>query len=71
MKYSLSTPWDVSTASYVTNTSSTGDTGQYGLTFATDGTKMYTCGTTLDYIKEWNLSTPWDLSTAVFYQKFG
>ena len=70
-EYSLSTPWDVSTASYVTNTSSTGDTGQYGLTFATDGTKMYTCGTTLDYIKEWNLSTPWDLSTAVFYQNSG
>lgn len=69
-EYSLSTPWDVSTASYVTRLA-TGDSNQVGLTFATDGTKMYTCGSTLDYIKEWNLSTPWDLSTAVFYQNSG
>ena len=69
-EYSLSTPWDISTASYVQRLS-TGDSTQYGLTFATDGTKMYTCGATLDYIKEWNLSTPWDLSTATFHQNSG
>lgn len=69
-EYSLSTPWDISTASYVTNLA-TGDTNQVGLTFATDGTKMYTCGYSLDYIKEWNLSTAWDLSTATFHQNSG
>lgn len=69
-EYSLSTPWDVSTASYVTNIL-TGESGQVGLTFATDGTKMYTCGTTFDYIKEWNLSTAWDLSTATLHQDSG
>ena len=37
-EYSLSTPWDISTASYVQRLS-TGDSGQVGLTFATDGTK--------------------------------
>lgn len=69
-EYSLSTAWDVSTASYVQNFA-TGDTGQTGITFSEDGTKMYTCGQALDYIKEWDLSTAWDVSTAVINQNSG
>ena len=69
-EYDLSTPWDVSTASFV-QSKGTGDTTQYGLTFTSDGAKMYTSGATLDRIKEWDLSTPWDVSTAVFYQDSG
>ena len=70
-EYSLSTPWDVSTASFVHASTNVGDTSQYGVTFATDGTKMYTVGGALDYIKEWNLSTAWDVSTATFHQNSG
>lgn len=69
-EYSLSTPWDVSTASFV-QSKGTGDTTQYSVTFTSDGTKMYTSGGTLDRIREWDLSTPWDVSTAVFYQDSG
>ena len=69
-EYDLSTPWDVSTASFV-QSKGTGDTTQYGLTFTSDGAKMYTSGATLDRIREWDLSTPWDVSTAVFYQDSG
>ena len=69
-EYDLSTPWDVSTASFV-QSKVTGDTIQYGLTFTSDGAKMYTSGATLDRIREWDLSTPWDVSTAVFYQDSG
>jgi len=69
-EYDLSTPWDVSTASFV-QSKGTGDSNQYGLTFTSDGAKMYTSGATLDRIREWDLSTPWDVSTAVFYQDSG
>ena len=69
-EYSLSTPWDVSTASFV-QSKGTGDSSQYSVTFTSDGTKMYTSGGTLDRIREWDLSTPWDVSTAVFYQDSG
>jgi hypothetical protein len=69
-EYSLTTAWDVSTASYVQNFV-TGDTGQNAITFSDDGTKMYTMGYTLDYIKEWDLSTAWSLSTVTFVQDSG
>lgn len=69
-EYSLSTAWDVSTASYVQNFA-TGDSVNTGVAFSSDGAKMYTCGQTLDYIKEWNLSTAWDVSTATLNQISG
>ena len=69
-EYSLSTAWDVSTASYVQNFA-TGDSTNTGVAFSSDGTKMYTCGQTFDYIKEWNLSTAWDVSTATLNQISG
>ena len=44
-EYSLSTAWDVSTASYVQNFSlSAQDSNLYGLFFKSDGTKMYVTG---------------------------
>ena len=69
-EYSLSSAWDVSTASYVQNFS-TGESQQIGLAFSDDGTKMYTCGTTLDYIKEWDLDTAWSLTTVTLNQDSG
>jgi len=69
-EYSLSTAWDISTASYVQNFY-TGESSQMGLAFSDDGTKMYTCGTTLDYIKEWDLDTAWSLTTVTLNQDSG
>ena len=66
-EYSLSTAWDVSTASYVQNFSfSSQESGVEGLAFNADGTKMYTCGTANDGVVEYSLSTAWDVSTASF-----
>lgn len=69
-EYSLSTAWDVSTASHSTvfSVSSQGSEPS-GLDFKTDGTKMYVqfaSGT--DSIAEYNLSTAWDISTASYSQ---
>ena len=64
-QYSLSTAWDVSTASFVRYVTLTGDdTATRGIFFKEDGTKMYIgAAGGDDFIYEYHLSTPWDIST--------
>jgi DNA-binding beta-propeller fold protein YncE len=70
-EYSLSTAWDVSTASYVQNFSvSAQDTAPRGLFFKPDGLKMYVVGNSGDDVNEYSLSTAWDISTATYNQSF-
>ena len=70
-QYSLSTAWDVSTASYDSiNQSSLAESSPAGLFFKPDGTKMYITGFNSDAIQEINLSTAWDISNASVYQSF-
>lgn len=70
-QYSLSTAWDISTASYIGSKSvGSQDSNSEGLFFKPDGTKMYTCGSTNDRVYEYSLSTAWDISTASFVQNF-
>lgn len=67
-QYSLSTAFDVSTASYdsVSFNLSSQDTGAQSISFNTDGTKMYMIGTTSDAVHQYSLSTGFDLSTASY-----
>ena len=66
-EYTLSTAWDISTASYVQNfVISPQDTDPQGLFFKVDGTKMYVVGAIGDEVNEYNLSTAWDISTASY-----
>ena len=67
-QYSLSTAWDVSTASYdsVSFSVSTQTTTPEGLAFKSDGTEMYVCGDPSDDVYQYTLSTAWDLSTASY-----
>jgi DNA-binding beta-propeller fold protein YncE len=70
-EYDLSTPWDISTASFLQLFSvAAQETGPNGLFFKPDGTKMYVIGTVGDDVNEYNLSTAWDVSTASFLQLF-
>lgn len=70
-EYSLSTAWNISTASYVQNKNVTDqDTTPAGLFFKSDGTKMYVVGTVGDDINEYDLSVAWDVSTATYLQNF-
>ena len=65
----MSTPYDVSTGTYVQNFSvSAQDTVPNGVEFKPDGTKFYIVGDTGNDINEYDLSTPWDISTATFAQ---
>lgn len=66
-EYSLSTPWDVSSASYVQNFSvASQDLTPQSLFFKSDGTKMYVGGASQSRLFEYNLSSAWDISTASF-----
>jgi len=63
-EYSLSTAWDITSAShdYQLSIATYLDDIQ-GLFFKSDGTKMYTCDEDRKNIEEFALSTAWDLST--------
>lgn len=64
-EYNLSTPWDISTASYTTNFFSVSNQESFpeGISFKTDGTKTFVVGSSGRVI-EYILSTPWDITTA-------
>jgi 6-phosphogluconolactonase (cycloisomerase 2 family) len=70
-QYSLSTAFDVSTASYdsVSFDGSSQETKPQGLVFSPDGTKMYTVGQTADSFFQYSLSTAFDLSTVSYASK--
>ena len=66
-QYSLSTPWVVSSATYVTVFSVSGqDATPTGIFFRADGLKMYIVGQTNDTVYQYALTTPWDISTASY-----
>lgn len=67
-QYTLSTAWDVSTASYDSiSFSVSGQTvDPYGMTFNSTGTKMYVLGNDTDTIYQYTLSTPWNIGTASY-----
>jgi sugar lactone lactonase YvrE len=72
-QYTVSTAWDVSTATYasksvVVSLSAT-ETVPTAVDFSDDGTKMYIVGSTLDTVFQWTLSTAWDVSTATYSTK--
>ena len=72
-QYSLSTAFDVTTASYSAPTTKKFYTGSQegiplGLTFKSDGTKVYVTGSSGDDVNEYSLSTAWDITTASYTQ---
>jgi len=68
--YSLSTAWDITTASFDNVTAGSGqDTAIADLFFKPDGTKFYLLGQTDHDVNEFNMTTAWDISTASFHQK--
>lgn len=62
-QYSLSTPWDISTASF--DNINISITDPHGLFFKPDGTKLYLSEGTMsaDRIRQRDLTIPWDISS--------
>ena len=70
-EYTLSTGFDISTASFVDSFDvSSEDLYPSGLTFNNDGTKMFVLGSIGDDVNEYTLSTGFDVSTASFVDSF-
>lgn len=77
-EYSLTTPWDISTAvtpasgiTYQTlQLGTTSNAFVQGITFKPDGTRCFYSAGNGDDIVQLNLSTPWDISTATFSKSY-
>ena len=71
-EYTLSTPFDVSTASFdnVVFSVSDQDKKPEGMAFSNDGAKMFVVGWNNNAINEYTLPTPFDISTASFVHSF-
>jgi len=70
-QYSLSTAWDISTASYDSKSFDISGEESFpsGLFFKSDGTKFYIIGFNNYKIYQYSLSTAWDISTASYDSK--
>jgi hypothetical protein len=70
-QYTLSTAWNVSTATFLQSLSIFGqEATPNGMTFTGDGSRMFVIGATGDDVNVYNLTTPWDISTSVFVNVF-
>ncbi len=73
-QYSLSTAWQVSTATYdnvsFSHYADTTESFCRCAIFNPDGTKMYITGSGTDRVWEFSLSTAWDISTASYNSNF-
>jgi phage-related protein len=68
-EYSLSTSWDITTASLVQSKSvQTVENQPTTIYFKSDGTRMFIHGDNSKSINEFELSTAWDISTAILVQ---
>lgn len=72
-QWDLSSAWDLSTGvSHAGNISvnGNGESNPYGVWFKTDGTQMYSVGSTISRVQVWNLSTPWDVTSGSLSSDF-
>lgn len=67
-QYTLSTPWNLSTASYDSISISVAgqENAPLDVQFKPDGTQMYVCGSNSVRVRQYVLSTPWNIGTAVY-----
>ncbi|MEM7551683.1 MAG: T9SS type A sorting domain-containing protein [Bacteroidota bacterium] len=67
-QYSLTTPFDVSTAFFdeISFALSNWETSPLGIAFSTDGLKMFIVGNNQDNVNQFSLTTSFDISTANF-----
>lgn len=70
LKYTLSTAWDISTATFSQSCSARTNLA-LGLFFKPDGGKLYITSNSANRIQESNLSVAWDLSTESSVQATG
>lgn len=65
-QYTLSTPWNVATASYDSVSYALAANAAYGIAWKTDGTRFYVMHQNADRVYQYDCATPWDISTASY-----
>jgi sugar lactone lactonase YvrE len=67
-QYSMSSAWDITTASYssISKSVSAAGSGLRAIDFKPDGTKLYVLGNTSKAVYQYSMSTAWDVSTASY-----
>jgi WD40 repeat protein len=67
-QYTLSTAWDISTATYASLSKSVTaqEASPQAVAFSSDGLKMFVVGYTNDTVYQYTLSTAWNVSTATY-----
>ena len=70
-QYTLSSAWDITTASYASKSLSysSQEAQGFGFAFNSDGSKLLLCGQVHDTIFQYNLSSPYDLNTGSYGSK--
>jgi hypothetical protein len=69
-EYTLSTAWDITTATFVTTFSTAAqDTSPQDIFFKPDGLTMFVLGATNDTVYQYTLTVAWDISTASYASK--
>jgi sugar lactone lactonase YvrE len=70
-QYTLTTAWDISTASYASKSFSVAsqETAPNGIAFSDDGLSFYAIGSSSDSVNQYTLSIAWDISTASYASK--
>ena len=70
-QYTMSTPWDISTASYDSKFFDASAQGWslYGMIWKPDGTKFYILDDRFETVSQYSCSTAWDVSTASYDSK--
>lgn len=70
-EYTLSTPWNIDTASFSQSFDlQSTQSDLEGHFFRSDGLKMYTVGSGVSAVREFDLSVAWDISTLNYQQNF-
>jgi hypothetical protein len=70
-QYTLSTAWNISTATFLQSFSISGQEATANkMCFTGDGTRMFIGGSSGDDVNVYNLTTPWDISTSSFVGAF-
>lgn len=70
-QYTLTTPWDISTASYDYFVSIASQDGTpMGLYISPNGTSLYTSGFSNSKIYQYTFATPWDISTIQYIRDY-
>lgn len=67
--YTLSTAWDVSTATLSASETFTEEPGPVDVKFSTDGGFMYLMSPSNDTVFQYSLSSEWDITTATYTSK--